>query len=126
MKTWTCQQVGECCQQTPGVTMTLAEAKIVTGLADRAARPLTWTERPEHGFVTLIAAPCPFYKNGCAIYESRPYNCRRGGCFRWFPRTEAFANDPMPRINADRDLKRSYAQQQRKAQRWAVAHGWKP
>jgi Fe-S-cluster containining protein len=102
------------------------ERTLLEGLADQATRPLRWI--PDLlGFWSLSASPCPFYDGRCKVYASRPYNCRRFGCFRHDPQTEPF-NDGQcfwTRFHGDRAVRRQAKAMQRKAQRWANAHGWR-
>lgn len=97
----------------------------MTNLADRAPRPVRFIRRHD-GFLNLVAGPCPFFDDGCAIYDNRPYNCRRFQCGRWDAKSEPWMPDPMPAIVADKKLRRSYDLNQNAAQVWAIAHGWMP
>jgi Fe-S-cluster containining protein len=81
------------------------------------------------GFVALKAKPCPLYVfKTCLVYEHRPYNCRRFACMRPDPKTEPFEADGgnlMARVKTSRVARRMAQTFQRRAQRWAVKHGWK-
>lgn len=86
----------------------------------------------------LTPAGCPFLdreldgKAVCAIYEARPYTCRRFQCLRPDPSTEAFEpGGPMGCRNLSDRLDQSlhalefFRSNQRRAQReWADSHGW--
>jgi Fe-S-cluster containining protein len=84
--------------------------------------------------VAVKAGPCPFFVfHTCLVYASRPYNCRRFGCMRPDPKTEPYeADDPhfgcknfTDRFLLSRQVRRLATLMQRRAQRWARAHGWK-
>lgn len=80
----------------------------------------------------MVHSPCRFLSGTtCTIYEHRPYNCRRFICLRPDPDDEPLeTGGPLGCFNAserillNRDARRFYAHHQRKAQRWADAHGW--
>lgn len=103
---WTCTQCGECCRTTPFVVVTDAERALLD-----ARGPATYTPDPAPGFQRLMAAPCPFYDQGCTVYDVRPYNCRRYASMKGYTGTE-------------RNARRYQVQLQKKAQRWATQHGW--
>lgn len=119
---WHCSQRGDCCRTLGRITMSPEEAQL---LRARAGERVLLFEHREDGFVTLLGSPaCPFYDHGCTVYDVRPYNCRRFMCFR--ERDEPF--NPVAIENAIiliRDLRRQYDRNQRAAQPWADAHGWK-
>lgn len=92
---------------------------------DPKAASVKTTVIHEGAWVRLQAGPCPFYRSGCTIYEIRPYNCRRFSCGRWEPDREPFMANPMVLIRGNNDLRWSYRDQQRAAQPWAKAHGWR-
>lgn len=123
---WTCQQSGDCCSIPHEVVMTKQEA---TTLVHHAPPTITLHFRPvDEKFVALKAGPCPLYVfKTCLAYEHRPYNCRRFACMRPDVKTEKFEADGgnlMARVQTSRVARRLYAKIQRKAQRWAVQHGW--
>src|SRR5262245_25101939 len=125
MKTWVCQRDGSCCRLPKSVVMTFDEARTLANLSDKATRQPQFLRRTD-GFYTMPAGPCPFFRDkACAVYESRPFSCRRFMCARWDVKAEPFRDDPMPMILVDRDLKRSYAKNQAKHQGWAQLMGWK-
>jgi len=82
-------------------------------------------------FMVVHGSPCPYLAadKRCSIYESRPMNCRRFACFR-APGEPFMKGGPMGclnlslRITSSRSVRRDYAQNQRKAQRWGMKHGW--
>lgn len=80
------------------------------------------------GFVALKAAPCPLYIfGGCVVYKHRPYNCRRFACLRPDVKSEPFeanSGNLMARVRTSRVARRMAQRIQRKAQGWALAHGW--
>ena len=92
-------------------------------------------------FVFLRGHPCPLLSTDgalavCTVWPVRPYNCRRFGCFRPDPPSEPFEPEPLDlergRLGCgnlsdrltNRQVRRAYALMQRRAQRWALAHGW--
>lgn len=91
-----------------------------------------WRDVDEQ-FVALKAGPCPFYIfKGCVVYSVRPYNCRRFGCMRPDPKTEAWEEDRQgnclnmtARVLNSRMVLREVRLMQRKAQRWADRHEWR-
>jgi Fe-S-cluster containining protein len=111
-----------------------------------AERDLLLARRPDladrfvaasDGFVALRARPCPLLETDaaghavCTVYDVRPYSCRRFGCYRPDPAREPYEEGPdgecrnlVDRVMQSRDVRRAYALQQRKAQRWALRHGW--
>lgn len=109
----------------PAVAMTTAEWAVLSAHPAAEGRTLI-TDTSREGWVALRAQPCPFYSDagGCAVYDVRPYNCRRFQCGRWEPSRQPFAIDPMPVIRADNDLRWSYSKNQRQHAAWALAHGW--
>jgi Fe-S-cluster containining protein len=94
-------------------------------------QPLSWTRTADVNYVELQAAPCPLLvDNQCSVYAVRPFVCRRFQCHR--EAGEAF--DPSgpfgcrnlsDRLEQSRVTRRAYALNQRKASKWALAHGWK-
>ncbi len=110
----------------------------------RDARPdltLRWYQHPDPKFVYLRGQPCPLLRMDgqlavCTVHHVRPYNCRRFGCFRPDPATEPYEAEPLDldrgRLGCanlsdrlgNRAVRRAYAKMQRKAQRWALTHGW--
>ena len=109
MTGWTCTQCGTCCQTTPYVAVSTEER----ALLEATGRPATFLPDERVGYWRLLAAPCPFYDNGCTVYAVRPYNCRRYASLNGYSGTQ-------------RDAHRVLVQVQRKAQRWADRHGWTP
>jgi len=131
---WHCQREGSCCRLTPAVVMTPAERDLLL-----ARRPdlTTRFRSAQPGFVQLQARPCPLLAQDaagravCTVYEVRPYACRRFGCYRPDAASEPYEQGPdgecrnlVDRVFQSRDVRRAYALQQRKAQRWALRHGW--
>lgn len=131
---WTCQRDGACCRLTAAVVMTPAERVLLLArrpdLADRFVPAAA-------GFVVLLARPCPLLavdeagRAVCTVYEVRPYNCRRFMCGRPDPSSEPYEEGPdgeclnlVDRVAQSRVTRRAYALLQRKAQRWAMRHGW--
>jgi Fe-S-cluster containining protein len=133
---WICQRSGDCCESVPLVLMTPSERDAVI-----AADPdtlVTWLTVPDARYVAMKAAPCPFLARErgsavCRIYAARPFSCRRYACGRddvsvplsqvMVRNAEAGTVLPM-RFYTDRAFRRQMTVQQRKAQRWARAHGW--
>lgn len=121
---WHCWRCGLCCRSVAEIVMTPEELGAVTAAAPSVE--IRW-EPAEPGFVKVLAAPCPYLEvTRCLVYAARPYNCRRWMCGR------ARLTDPVDlaavpvSVLSDRDLRRQYAVNQRKAQPWADAHGWTP
>lgn len=88
---------------------------------------LSFVTHEDSRFVRLMAHPCPLLtsEDRCAVYAVRPYNCRRYACGREDVTAEPFDASPVPaRFYADRDFRRQAVRIERKAQRWADAHGW--
>ena len=105
--------------------MTDAEWANLAPHAERLA--LTVDVASRDGWTLLAAHPCPFYdtaQKACAVYEDRPYNCRRFQCGRWNVQAEPFTMRPLALIKSDNDLRWSYDANQREHQPWALAHGW--
>lgn len=88
---------------------------------------------PEVRFYLLERGPCPFLADkSCLIYHDRPFNCRRFMCGRVDPRQESFEEGgPMgcfnlqDRIETSARFEEFAAANQRRAQKWALDHGWK-
>jgi Fe-S-cluster containining protein len=85
----------------------------------------------------LVGRPCPFLATDseghatCGAYAARPYNCRRFGCYRPDPSTEAYdAGGPLgcrnlsDRLDTSPAVVEAYRQAQTHAAEWAAAHGW--
>lgn len=131
---WRCHQSGECCRAISAVVMTEPE-KVRVEHAAPEGTSLVWSALPE-GFWSLQAAPCPLLASDgrCGIYQDRPYNCRRWGCFRpttstpfvatVFRKTTDGAIVPLG-FGTDRALTRQVVALQERAKPWAVAHGWR-
>jgi Fe-S-cluster containining protein len=119
-RVWACDRRGDCCTQPAAVLMTVAERDVLRAASDR---PMTFSDPDGLGFVLLTAQPCPLYDQGCTVYAVRPFNCRRYACGR--SGDEAWSPEPIPaRFYTDRAFRRPMQVDQRKAQRWARAHGW--
>lgn len=110
--------------------MTTQEAAL---LVHKAPAEIKMQFRPvSEGFVAMKAGPCPlFVFNGCLVYSDRPYNCRRFACMRPDPKAEPWETDSefgcknfTDRFKASREVRRLAVKIQRKAQRWALSHGW--
>lgn len=134
---WSCDMSGDCCKSVGDVVMTKEEAGLLKGAVDPAQWATLLWKPVEDGFVALMAAPCPLLgaDNRCTVHAVRPYNCRRFACLR--VEGEAFEPEPLDlargrfgcanlsdRVRDSRDARRFYAKIQRKAQRWAMSHGW--
>ena len=111
--------------------MTGQELDILLEHPAAVGRDLQWRASQPDGWVELVAGPCPLLTedNQCSVYEVRPYQCRRFGCYR--APGEAFdPSGPLgcanlsERLTQDRETRRAYALNQRKAQKWAYQHGW--
>lgn len=131
---WTCQRSGDCCL-TPALVCTPQEVA-----AMRAAKDLPLDIEPISDALVRINTPhgCPYLaremggQSVCTIYEARPYNCRRFGCFRPDPKTEPYeVGGPLgcrnlsDRLDSSRLVFEQYRTMQRIAQRdWANHKGW--
>lgn len=133
---WACRRTGECCRRVERVVMTPAERDELV----RRRPGIAWRFVADvPGFVALLARPCPLLATDqaglavCTVHDVRPYNCRRFACGRVDVKTEPFEATPdtwgcrnlADRIAQSRPFRRFYARLQRRAQRWAVAHGWR-
>ena len=103
--------------------MTEAEAQALV-----KARPETeaYWELRRDGFLDLHARPCPYLEgNTCSVYDVRPLNCRRWGCYRE-PGEPLTDLAPVPlRVLRDPALRDHYAKNQARAhQEWGLSHGW--
>lgn len=124
---WKCQRSGDCCTKPSEVVMTKEEA---AAIVHAAPKEIAMQFRPvDAKFVALKAAPCPlFVFQTCLVYEVRPFNCRRFSCMRPDIVAEPFEADGgnmMARVKTSRVARRMAEKFQRKAQRWAIKHGWK-
>lgn len=124
-KPWKCMMTGECCRRVHAVTVTEAELEAV-----QKARPdvsLEVTRRAD-GFLEFRAGPCPYLgpEGRCSVYEHRPLNCRRWMCGRMSKDEPLTDLSPVPvKVLLDRDLRRQYALNQRRAMaRWGHRMGW--
>jgi Fe-S-cluster containining protein len=133
---WTCQRDGACCRLTAAVVMTPAERDLLLARRPDIADRFTVAS---DGFVQLQARPCPLLatddrgRAACTVHEVRPYSCRRFCCYRPDPASEPYEEGPdgecrnlVDRVSQSRDVRRAYALNQRRAQRWADRHGWTP
>ena len=135
---WSCQRSGDCCASVSQIVMTPQEAQLIHDV-----RPeLPFYQHPDQRFVFLAGKPCPllaydqYHKAVCTEYAIRPYNCRRFGCFRPDPSVEPYEAERVDperlRLGCanlsdrlrSRPVRRAYAKLQRKAQKWALKHGW--
>ena len=134
---WHCQRSGDCCRQVPQIVMTVEEMNVLKNVHPE----LQFYQHVDRRFVYLKGLPCPLLrmegkKATCTVHSIRPYNCRRFGCFRPDISTEPYQGESLDlergRLGcanlsdrlSNREVRRAYAQMQRKAQRWARQHGW--
>lgn len=130
-KDWSCQGSGDCCTIPKALVMTTSEAEALVHAAPREIT-MQFDRTEEKGFVSLRVGPCPLFAFGkCLVYEMRPYNCRRFACMRPDPKTEVFeptgelgCMNLEVRVKTSRVAYRLAQKIQRKAQRWAMTHGW--
>lgn len=124
---WSCRRTGDCCRQTSHVTMTDSERAVLEA-AGNPVSPLVWLDPPAPGMQALKAAPCPFLVDedgACGVYESRPMNCRRYGCFRQDGESfQEAANLLVFRTQTDNAVRSQRRSMQRAAQVWGREHGW--
>ena len=105
--------------------------------AERAAieaattRRLRWDLHSNRSLTILIGKPCPLLdvdadgKAVCTVYDVRPYNCRRFGCYRSDVTTQPFSENIPLQFFKNPLLANVYARNQADARQWAQAHGWK-
>ena len=126
---WQCSQTGDCCRAVSGIRMTHAEADAILFSYPGDPERLQW-HMHEEGWMELQAHPCPLLDgNRCSVYEARPYQCRRFQCHRapgeaFDPSGPLGCKNLSDRLLQSRETRRAYALNQRKAARWALAHGW--
>ncbi len=127
---WACAKTGDCCK-TGSLVMTHQEwALLATVRPGVSVRP---HDDDPGRFVVLDGTPCPFLgaDNLCTVYDVRPTNCRRFMCQR-APGEPFLSGGPLGCLNLSirvvksRKVRRAYEQNQRKAHKWAVQHGWGP
>lgn len=130
---WTCQQSGDCCTKPKEVVMTVEEMReLGRALLAKQYNPKLEFRDVGDNFVAMKAGPCPLFAfNTCIVYESRPYNCRRFACMRPDPAAEPWRFTPngdcanlWDRLRTSRVARRLGTLIQRRAQTWAVRHGW--
>lgn len=129
--------------------MTVEERTVIEkALTIKKLVSLVWDDAGlKPGFVALTAHPCPFHEftgvkgeSTCTIHSIRPYQCRRFACLRPDVKAEPFQMAPLSpylkygnigcsnlrdRLVNSRVARRTYELIQRKAQKWALKHGWK-
>lgn len=129
---WQCAQTGDCCQHALPLVMTRHEARLVIDATDKE---LHWTVL-DGNKVAMVSptgegrCPCLGADGRCTIYDARPYRCRVFACLRG-PGETLEPGGPMGCANArravqDRETRRWYQLYERKAQKWALKHGWSP
>lgn len=131
---WSCDQRGDCCKKYKTVVMTTEErAGILDVVPSELGRALLWRDHQTPGFVELQAQPCPLLAadGRCSVYDVRPFNCRRFICGRvgdepWEANADGTCSNLTVRLAQSRPFRRFYQLVQRRAGRWALAHGWKP
>lgn len=131
---WTCDQRGDCCKKFPTVVMTAEERDVIlNSVGPEVEAILKWRPDPTPGFVQLKAQPCPLLAadGSCSVYDVRPYNCRRFMCGRvgdeaWEVNPDGSCHNLTARLAQSRPFRRYVELVQRRAGRWALAHGWKP
>lgn len=134
---WTCARTGDCCQRGP--VLRTAERDALLAAHPALAIPDDFTPVPglPGGFLRWHRDPCPALVESagggtrCAVYPTRPFNCRRFMCLRPNPKDEPLEiGGPMgcwnasTRVQVSRAARRFYAHNQRRAQRWALSYGW--
>lgn len=106
--------------------MTKAEAAVLVHHAPPTIR-MSFRPLDDPNFVALKAGPCPLYVfKTCLVYAHRPYNCRRFSCMRPDVTLEPFDGELTRerRTDVSRVARRLYQIIQRRAQKWALKHGW--
>lgn len=126
-RTWSCAQTGDCCHG--DVRVSHDEALLLRAQWRSATKPVV-LEPLESGFWLLRGGPCPFLTadQQCAVYEVRPYVCRRFVCYRaagevFDPSGDLGCANLSQRLTI-REYRKDYARRQQDAQRWALTHGW--
>lgn len=127
---WTCHRSGDCCTKPLEVVMTKEEQLVLFKHIPQGIET-SWRDIDEK-FVALKAQPCPLYAfKGCVVYAVRPYSCRRFACMRPNPKKEPFEQGgPLgcmnlsDRVSTSRVALRLAKLIQRRAQKWALRHGW--
>jgi Fe-S-cluster containining protein len=115
--------------------MTHAERMELERAAPEAA--LLWSDHADSRFIRLLTpGGCPLlHMDGdlatCTVHAARPYQCRRFGCFRKDVTAEPYEEGgPLgcfnlsDRIAESLDAHEAYRAMQKRAQPWALAHGW--
>ena len=134
MLPWSCRMTGDCCRITKALLMTTDEKALLLSAvpAEKAETLIWWTDPANPGFHYLKLAPCPLLAEDgkCTVHEVRPYNCRRFSCYRvgdepYEAGPDNLCNNLADRLITSRSIRRDYQLRQRKAQRWARAHGWR-
>lgn len=90
MADWICHRTGDCCREAQGVVATEGEvaamraaAPDVTVARQEVATPDPDTGTPRVHLFRVDGSPgCPYYDDGCRVYDVRPGPCRAFGCFR--------------------------------------------
>jgi Fe-S-cluster containining protein len=147
---WTCHQTGDCCRTKTPLTVTAEERTLLEAQGNLATRPPVFTLHPDEEaqrealrargemiwpevkFYQLERGPCPFLAgSSCIVYDSRPFNCRRFMCGRVDPTQESFEEggemgcyNLQDRILTSARFEEFAAANQRRAQKWALEHGW--
>lgn len=125
---WKCQSSGDCCRVPKAVVMTFAERRELEAVAHKASRPLRWLYNARPSMTQLQTAPCPFVtpENQCAVYDVRPFSCRRYACMREDVKAEPFRDESTADIAARKpEALPQLLQIQRDGQKWAIAHSWR-
>lgn len=131
---WTCRQTGDCCKAVPNVCMTREEQKLIVDETAKRGLVLTWEAHPDSAFVYLKAQPCPLLSpdNLCSVHPIRPYNCRRFICGRVDVHSEPYEQggpngcyNLSDRLAQSERFRHHAETTQRKAQPWALEHGWR-
>lgn len=83
-----CKRCGHCCQEITGVVLSDGDIERIAKFTHHGtgwiARNMTEPnpKDPKHPFIkdTKTKGYCPYYENGCTIYEARPIICRAYPC----------------------------------------------
>ncbi len=127
---WECSRTGDCCHD---VVMTKQEWAGIQ--ARRPDAPLP-TPHKDARFVEYVGT-CPLLteKKQCSVYDVRPMNCRRFGCFRPNVNVEPLTYDRggvgvLSCVNArvrfyeNKEVRKQALRMEKKAQKWGSKHGW--
>lgn len=132
---WTCRRSGDCClnvdiRLTVDEAGTMQAATAIPLLFNTAEKATGWLRLTKDG-----ACPCLVREADgsatCSVWDARPYQCRRFQCGRPDPQAEGYeiggplgCRNLSDRLQTSAQFAAEYDANQRRAQKWALAHGW--